>query len=71
MRSDGRRASVTLLAPSGKDGLTALLARDMHKASAMTLGATEWQQPVAEEVAATDRIGLIHSAVVGQIVSGV
>ncbi|MBB6300805.1 allophanate hydrolase [Rhizobium leucaenae] len=44
-RSDGRPASITLLAPSRHDGLTASLARDVHKASALMLGATGWRQP--------------------------
>lgn len=70
MRSDGRPASVTLLAPSAKDGLSASLARDMHKASAMTLGATGWRQPVAKDVTITAPNGLIHIAVVGAHLSG-
>lgn len=46
-RSDGLPASVTLLAPFGRDGLTASLARDIHRASALTMGATGWSLPSA------------------------
>jgi allophanate hydrolase len=44
-RDDGLPASVTLLAAAGKDGLTATVARDLHLASGLTLGATGWPQP--------------------------
>ncbi|MBO9194200.1 allophanate hydrolase [Rhizobium sp. 16-449-1b] len=46
-RSDGLPASVTLLAPFGRDGLTASLARDIHRASGLTMGATGWSLPGA------------------------
>ena len=44
-RSDGLPMSVTLLAPAGRDDLTAALARDIHAASGLTLGATGWTLP--------------------------
>lgn len=47
-RSDGLPASVTLLAPFGKDGMTAALAATIHAKSALTLGATGWNQPTRE-----------------------
>jgi allophanate hydrolase len=46
-RTDGLPASVTLLTPSGGDGLTATMARDLHHASGLTLGATGWPQPAS------------------------
>jgi allophanate hydrolase len=70
-RQDGLPASVTLLAASGKDGLTATLARDLHGLSKLTLGATGWPQPVPglvqAEGAADD---LIEIVVVGAHLSG-
>lgn len=44
-RADGLPMSVTLLAPAGRDGLAAALARDIHAASGLTLGATGWPLP--------------------------
>jgi allophanate hydrolase len=68
-RSDGLPASVTLLARSGRDGLTASLARDIHQASGLTLGATGWPaSPVAPSVVSGD--GLIDLVVVGAHLSG-
>ncbi|MGV1760476.1 allophanate hydrolase [Rhizobium sp. A22-96] len=69
-RSGNRPASVTLLAPSRRDGLTASLARDIHRSSGLALGATGWPQPVAQEVATVDEPGLIDIAVVGAHLSG-
>ena len=70
-RPDGLPASVTLLAPAGKDGLTATLARDLHAASGLTLGATGWPLPAPTEappvVTADDLIDLV---VVGAHLSG-
>ena len=43
-RSDGLPASVTLLAAAARDGMVATLARDIHRASGVTLGATGWPQ---------------------------
>jgi allophanate hydrolase len=70
IRSDGRPASVTLLATSGNDGLTASLARDIHKASNLTLGATGWPQPEAKDAATIAEAGLIDIVVVGAHLSG-
>ena len=68
-RSDGLPASVTLLARSGRDGLTASLARDIHQASGLTLGATNWPVlPIASSTIPTD--GLINLVVVGAHLSG-
>ncbi|MDX3924191.1 MAG: allophanate hydrolase [Shinella sp.] len=70
-RADGLPASVTLLAPSGRDGLTATLARDLHQASGVTLGATGWPQPIwAEVVPASADEGMIDLVVVGAHLSG-
>ncbi|NSY19906.1 allophanate hydrolase [Neorhizobium sp. AL 9.2.2] len=70
-RPDGLPASVTLLAPAGKEGLTATLARDLHAASGLTLGATGWPLPAPTEappvVPADDLIDLV---VVGAHLSG-
>ncbi|WP_275787544.1 allophanate hydrolase [Pararhizobium gei] len=69
IRSDGLPASVTLLAASGKDGLTAALAATIHKASGLTLGATGWTQPAARPSADVDEPG-IDLVVVGAHLSG-
>ncbi|MGV1794488.1 allophanate hydrolase [Rhizobium sp. A37_96] len=69
-RSDGRPASVTLLAPWGRDGLTASLARDIHKNSGLALGATGWPQPATKDTTFADDLGLVDIAVVGAHLSG-
>ncbi len=70
-RADGLPASVTLLAPFGRDGLTASLARDLHRASGLPLGATGWPLPVSVEIPATAaRDDLIDIVVVGAHLSG-
>ncbi len=70
-RQDGLPASVTLLAPAGKDGLVATLGQTLHAASGLPLGATGWPQPapVAPEpdTSADDRVDLV---VVGAHLSG-
>lgn len=70
-RSDGLPASVTLLAPFGRDGLTAMLGRALHAVSGLTIGATGWQQPAPDIVhdTAADS-GLIDLVVVGAHLSG-
>ncbi len=68
-RSDGLPASVTLLAPFGRDGLTASLARDIHRASGLTLGATGWPLPNAVQHDAEIEPG-IDIVVVGAHLSG-
>jgi allophanate hydrolase len=69
-RSDGLPASVTLLAPFGKDGLTASLAREVHKASGLTLGATGWALPEGSAHAAVAEAEMIEIVVVGAHLSG-
>jgi len=70
-RSDGLPASVTLLAPFGKDGLTASLASDLHRESHLPLGATGWPQPPISPVAAVSAPEeLIDLVVVGAHLSG-
>ncbi|GAK72001.1 putative allophanate hydrolase [Agrobacterium rubi TR3 = NBRC 13261] len=70
-REDGLPASVTLLAPSGKDGLTATLARVLHQASGLSLGATGWPQPTAAPEPVIEAISdLIDLVVVGAHLSG-
>ncbi|MBB3944134.1 allophanate hydrolase [Rhizobium skierniewicense] len=68
-RTDGLPASVTLLAPSGKDGLAATLARELHKASGLALGATGWPQAAPKPVVEVDE-DLIELVVVGAHLSG-
>lgn len=69
-RSDGLPASVTLLAPFGQDGRTASLARDIHRASNLSLGATGWPQPLASAPPAAPTDDLIDIVVVGAHLSG-
>lgn len=70
-RADRLPASVTLLAPSGRDGLTASLARDLHRASGLTLGATGWPLPAAAEIiSAPEDDQLIDIVVIGAHLSG-
>ena len=68
-RSDGLPASVTLLAPAGRDALAATLARQLHAATGLRLGATGWRQPTgtAPAPAVADGIPLV---VVGAHLSG-
>ncbi|TCU13346.1 allophanate hydrolase [Rhizobium sullae] len=68
-RTDGLPASVTLLAPSGRDHVTTSLARDLHIASEATLGATGWPLPPwsPDEIAKVEGIELV---VVGAHLSG-
>ncbi|RWC63311.1 allophanate hydrolase [Mesorhizobium sp.] len=68
-RSDGLPMSVTLLAPASRDALTAMLARDLHAASGLPLGATGWPQPSLQP-AQPARDGMIDLVVVGAHLSG-
>jgi allophanate hydrolase len=68
-RGDGLPASVTLLAASGKDGLTAALAAQIHEKSGLTLGATGWAQPATRPFADVEEPG-IDLVVVGAHLSG-
>ncbi|KQS71662.1 allophanate hydrolase [Rhizobium sp. Leaf371] len=70
-RPDGLPASVTLLAPAGKDALLATLGQTLHAASGLTLGATGWPQPAPvtyEPNMSNER--LIDLVVVGAHLSG-
>ncbi|SEI10608.1 allophanate hydrolase [Rhizobium tibeticum] len=69
-RADGLPASVTLLAPSGQDGLTAALARDVHQAAGVTMGATDWSLPTAATPTAVTEDEMIDLVVVGAHLSG-
>ncbi|CAN7369483.1 allophanate hydrolase [Mesorhizobium sp. LjRoot246] len=68
-RGDSLPMSVTLLAPAGRDALTAMLARDLHAASGLPLGATGWPQPSLQP-AQPARDGMIDLVVVGAHLSG-
>ncbi|RWC29716.1 MAG: allophanate hydrolase [Mesorhizobium sp.] len=68
-RSDGLPMSVTLLAPASRDALTAMLARDLHAASGLPLGATGWPQ-ASLQPAQPARDGMIDLVVVGAHLSG-
>jgi allophanate hydrolase len=69
-RGDGLPMSVTLLARSGQDGLVAALARDVHAASGMALGATGWKPARRVEATEEAKPGAIEIAVVGAHLSG-
>ena len=69
-RSDGLPASVTLLAAAARDGLTASLARDIHRASGLTLGATGHALPASTAPATVEVSGMINIVVVGAHLSG-
>jgi allophanate hydrolase len=70
IRYDGLPASVTLLAPAGRDGLTAALAAAIHSKSGLALGATGWQQPPLDPPDEIAEPGLIDLVVVGAHLSG-
>jgi allophanate hydrolase len=69
-RGDGLPMSVTLLAPAGRDALTAVLARDLHAASGLPLGATGWPQPGLQPAALPSGDGMVDLVVVGAHLSG-
>ncbi|RVD10791.1 allophanate hydrolase, partial [Mesorhizobium sp. M2A.F.Ca.ET.029.05.1.1] len=69
-RDDGLPMSVTLLAAAGRDGLVAAVARDLHAASGLALGATGWPQSSAQPVGAPADDGTIELVVVGAHLSG-
>ncbi|MUZ92487.1 allophanate hydrolase [Agrobacterium vitis] len=64
-RGDGLPSSVTLLAPSGADGLTAALGSALHSRLGTTIGATGWPLPQAPERPVEKAEGLIPVIVVG------
>lgn len=67
---DGWSMSVTLLAAARCDGLVAAVARDLHAASGLALGATGWRQPSARPVGPSAEDGTIELVVVGAHLSG-
>jgi allophanate hydrolase len=69
-RDDGLPMSVTLVTAAGLDGLVASVARELHAASGVSLGATGWLQPIAQPVSATAEDGSIELVVVGAHLSG-
>ena len=69
-RSDGRPASVTLLAKAGRDGLVAALGARLHAASDGTLGATDKPIPAMMERSAEPQSDELAVAVVGAHMSG-
>lgn len=69
-RGDGLPMNVTLLAPAGRDALTAMLARDLHAQSGLPLGATGWPQPGPRPAAVPPCDGMIDLVVVGAHLSG-
>jgi allophanate hydrolase len=69
-RSDGLPMSITLLAPAGKDDLSATLARDLHAMSGLSLGATGWRQPPELAAPLANEDGEIELVVVGAHLSG-
>ncbi|MAB14011.1 allophanate hydrolase [Parvibaculum sp.] len=69
-RGDGLPASVTLLARAGRDWLTAAVARDLHAASGVTLGATGWSLPETQPAKIVGAPGEIELVVVGAHLSG-
>jgi allophanate hydrolase len=70
LRDDGLPMSVTLLAAAGRDGLVASVARDLHAASGLPLGATRWPQPGARLIPEPAQEGMIELVVVGAHLSG-
>ncbi|WP_027165483.1 allophanate hydrolase [Mesorhizobium sp. WSM3224] len=69
-RDDGLPMSVTLLAATGRDGLIAAVARDLHAVSGLTLGAAGWRQSSAQPVGVSAEDGTIELVVVGAHLSG-
>ena len=69
-RADGFPAGVTLIAPRGRDGLTAALGALLHAAAGIPIGATRTPAPPAPSGLATAAPGEIELAVVGAHLSG-
>ncbi|WP_075290541.1 allophanate hydrolase [Pararhizobium arenae] len=70
-REDGLPASVTLLAPFGKDALVAGLAQTLHRESGVTLGATGLPlPPLKPDTSPASEEGMIDLVVVGAHLSG-
>jgi allophanate hydrolase len=70
IRADGLPMSVTLLAPASRDALAAALARKIHAAAGVSLGATGWPLPVEHVEAPAPDGEAIELAVVGAHLSG-
>ncbi|MEO1285494.1 MAG: allophanate hydrolase, partial [Pseudomonadota bacterium] len=69
-RADNRPGSVTLLAPSGQDGLAAALASRLHEEAGPKLGATDAPVPASCKQSGVASKGEIAIAVVGAHMSG-
>lgn len=69
-RPDGLPMSVTLLAPAGRDAEIARLARRLHAAAGVSLGATGWPLPPLQAPGEEPADGMIGVAVVGAHLSG-
>ena len=61
---------VTLLAPSGRDALTASIGRSLHAAADLPLGATQLRHPPLPARAAATPAGYVEVAVFGAHLSG-
>ena len=70
MRGDGLPSSVTLIAPSGADGLIAGLAAAIHARSGAPMGATGWLRAAPAGRGAGARRARIALAVVGAHLAG-
>ena len=70
MRGDGLPSSVTLIAPSGTDGLLAGVAAAIQARSGAPMGATGEMPPAAPPSAAEPAHGRIALAVVGAHLAG-
>jgi allophanate hydrolase len=70
MRGDGLPSSLTLIAPSGRDGLIASLAASLHARSGAPMGATGLPASAAPRGPAQLRDGRIAIAVVGAHLAG-
>ena len=70
MRGDGLPSSLTLIAPSGRDGLIASLAASIHARSGAPMGATGLPPSPAPRAPAQPKDGQIAIAVVGAHLAG-
>lgn len=70
LRADGRPMSVTLLAGAGEDATVAAIARAVHSAAGVSLGASGWTLPPAPGLADAPANEAFEIAVVGAHLSG-
>ncbi len=70
LRSDGRPAGVTLIAPAGRDALLAAVAETLHAKAGVPLGATGKPLPPPPVRVAAAPAGTVGLAVVGAHLSG-